>query len=82
VHKSEKTSPKRISTYKRESEFLGIFFKKFSGIFWKFLGNFLGIPWELFANFKLHTGNYWGCMIGGFLIWEIFGNSLKILWKF
>ena len=78
----EKTSSKRISTYKRELEFFGNF--------WEFWGNFWGILLELSGNYY---DIFWDVLLEGFsfgifwgkclrILWEIFENSLGDLWEF
>ena len=87
----EKTSSKRISTYKRESDnfrefwgiFLGIFFGNSLEIIWKFFENSLGI----LLNSLVTVWNFWGIpsensfgIIWNF--WEFLWNSCGILVEF
>ena len=76
------TSSKRISTYKRDSDF----FWNFLGIVWKFFGNGLGILREFFGNSFGFFGIYgWEVLIWDFfekfsrILWEFYRNSLRIL---
>ena len=71
-----KTSSKRISTYKRESEFFGkleiiLNFLRFWGEFFEeIFQNCWRILWEFFWEFRNCLGMYSSRV----LIWEFFGN--------